>query len=231
MQGGIRSIESLKKWFFAVNSPFYTLSYLGQANHVILRNTAVEDMNEAWAMLETQVLAQSEYGRAQMHLITYKKQGGANNPEGRTNIDMWPTGSTSQVHGIGSIQVAGIDESKVQGLISAAREKWELEKRLEDLEAQIENPGDWTQKFIDGFERISATPIGQLLAAKLLGADFKLPAAQVAGHPDTDDEEHDTFEQDIAATARMLGVDDIVLARKMRELVEQNPAVAKQLLQ
>jgi len=95
----------------------------------------------AGEMLETQVLAQSEYGRAQMHLIVYKKEKGANNPEARTNIDMLPMQEQRQFAGIGAIGGVGfVEEAKVNALIDQAREKWELEKRLEDLEAQVNNP-------------------------------------------------------------------------------------------
>lgn len=232
MQGGIRNITSLKKWFNTVGSPFFTLSYLGQANHVILRNTAVEDMGEAWDMLETQILAQAEYGRAQMHLITYKKSGGANNPDGRTNIDMQPLQEGRNMAGIGSTPGGYMDESKVQGILDKAREKWELEKRLEDLEAQINSPNDWTEKLMEGIERIGNTPIGQMLAMKFLGAPLpQIPLAPIAGTPATDDEgEADSFENDIEFTASMLGVNDTVLARRLRQMVEQNPELAKQLL-
>ena len=236
MQGGIRNIESLKTWFFDVGKPFFTLSYLGgNANQVIMRNTATDNMEEAWDLLKRQVLAQSEVGRATLYLFVYKN-GNANNPDGRTNIDITPGGmQPNGVAGFGSLPVGYVDENKINGMISAAREKWELEKRLEDLEAQINSPNDWVDKAISGLERIGETQLGQMLAMKLLGitAPPVVPGARpVNGTPEQPGESaDDTFEDDIEATANMLGCDDITLARKLRQLVQNNPEMAKQLLQ
>lgn len=230
MNGAIRNISTLKTWFYDVGKPFFTLSYSGTTNHMILRNTATENMDEAWTLLERQVNAQAEYGRATMQVIVYKA-GNANNPDGRTNIDMAPQSQGSQVAGIGSLPSGYLDENKVAGMISEAKEKWELERRLEDLEAQINNPGDWTEKLMAGIERIGATQLGQMLAMKLMGQP--IPAGMVAGPPpgtQAPTDETDNFEEDIETTAAILGVSDAVLASKLRRLVETNPEMAKQLL-
>lgn len=236
MQGGIRNIKSLEKWFRTIGAPYFTLSYAGgAANQVILRNTAVGDMDTAWEQLETQVLAQSEVGRATMHLIVYNKEKGANNPDGRTNIDMSPNQAAVGVAGIGSLQTGYFDESKIAGMIEEAkakeREKWEMERRIDDLEAQINAPSDdWTEKLMAGIERIGATPFGQMIAMKFLGGPLpQMPVGNVAGTPSAVDESGDTFDEDIQSTAAILGVDDATLARKMRQLVESNPEAAKQI--
>jgi len=237
MQGAIRNIATLKKWFYANGVPFFTLTYAGQANQIVQRNTAIEDMDDAWSLLETNILGQAEAGRANMHVIVYNKASGANNPIARTNLDIWSNqaNQTGNVAGIGSLPVGGvgyIDESKVNGLIAEAKEKWELEKRLEDLEAQISNPNDWTDKLLTGLERIGATPFGQAIAAKFLGLQMPSPGtATIAGTPNSDtDTSGDTFDEDISHTAALLGVDDITLAKKLRKLVQNDPELAKQAL-
>jgi hypothetical protein len=237
MQGAIRNIATLKKWFFSNGVPFFTLTYSGQTNQVIQRNTAIEELDEAWSLLETNVLAQAEYGRATMHLIVYNKTSGPNNPTARTNIDVLPMNPTPNygMPGIGSIPSGFVDESKIEGMINEAREKWDMERRLEDLEAQIKNPNDdWTEKMMTGIERIGATPFGQALIMKFFGG--ALPSFQpqpingAPGPSQPGDIEEDSFESDIERTSELLGVDDVTLARKLRELVEANPQAAKQLL-
>lgn len=235
MQGGIRNINSLKQWFTDVGLPFFTLSYYGgSSNQVIMRNVAIEDMGEAWELLKRQVLAQSEGDRATMQLIVYKK-GAANNYEAKTNIDIFRAGAESlpAMEGIGSLSAGYVDEAKIAGMIAEAREKWDMERRVEDLETQLNSPSDdWMDKGMAFIERIGATPFGQAFAAKFLGGNLPpyIPAAQVAGHPSAN-EPQDTFEEDIDKTAELLGVDDTVLARKLRQLVETNPELAKSLLQ
>lgn len=232
MQGGIRNISSLKKWFFTIGKPFFTLSYLGgSANQVILRNTAIDGMEEAWEMLETQVLAQSEVGRATMQLIVYGKDK-ANNPDGRTNIDMLPAQNQAAVAGIGSIQGGYIDKSTIAGILAEERQRWELEQRIIDLENQINSPSDdWTEKLMAGIERIGSTQLGQMLAMKYLGTPLPpMTATAVSGTPAPADDDNDTFETDIEKSAALLGIDDTQLARKVRQLIEANPEVARQLL-
>lgn len=237
MSGAIRNTESLKRWFYGVGAPFFTLFYSGTStNQVIIRNTTVDEMDAAWELLEGQVKIQAEYGRALLHVIVYKKAGTANNPDGRTNIDIQPFAETKQMAGIGSLSAGYLDESKVAGLIAEAKEKWELERRLDDMEAQLNNPNDWTDKLISGLERISGTQLGQILAVKFLGVP--LPAGMVAGTPpgaqappDEQGLANDSFDEDISKSAEILGVDDTTLARKLRQLVEANPELAKSILQ
>ena len=235
MQGGIRNIKSLKQWFTDVGKPFFTLSYTGgSANQVILRNTAIDDMEAAWSLLERQVLAQSEVGRATLQLIAYGKDK-ANNPDGRTNIDISPNQeSATALAAISGPRVGYYaDESQIDALLSKERAKWDMEKRMEDLEAQLNAPSeDWSEKLMVGIERISATPLGAVLIGKFLGGSMPMPVAQVAGVPDPiPSEESDSFEDDIEASAQLLGVSDTVLASKLRALIESNPELAKTMLQ
>lgn len=238
MQGGIRSIESLEKWFRAVGKPCFTLSYLGQANQVIARNTTVEDMGEAWEMLRMHVLAQAEYGRAQMHVIVYANdKGGPNNPSGRTNIDLLSQHHPAHFAGIAGMPTGNaVPEDKIAGILAEAREKWEMEKRLDDLEAQLNAPpDDLFEKTATLIERIGTTPIGSILLAKLMGGAPVLPPAPITGTPKADNDpspdDAEDFDDNIDRTAQILGVSDAKLAATLRRFAETNPEVAKQLFQ
>lgn len=229
MQGAITEINRLRNWFYNNNQPFFLLRYYhpGKAGDVIIRNESIPELDPAWEKLSTEVLSQAEAGRALLQVLVWGPGKTANNYAALTNLDMRIV--PVAMAGIGSLPGGYMDESKVQGLIQDAREKWELERRLEDLENQINNPGDWIEKSMHALERIGATPIGVALVSKLLGTP--LPTAQIAGTPAPADEQEgiDTFDEDIQKTAAILGVDDATLARKLRQVVESQPEVAKQI--
>lgn len=227
MNGAIRSVSSLRTWFFDVGKPFFTLTYAGQTAQVVMRNVVEEDMEKAWETLKRTVEAQAEYGRATLQVIVYTKERGANNPDGRTNIDIQPGAQPAQA-AIAGYLPGHVDESKIAGMIEEARQKWELERRLEELENQVNNPVDWTSRTVEIIEKIGATPIGQILTAKLLGV--QMPVGQVAGHPAPEEIEPDNFEQDIDEAAGLLGVSDAELAAKLVKLVRANPEMARQLI-
>lgn len=212
-----------------MGKPFFSLSYLGgSTNQLILRNIVVDDMGEAWEMLKRQVLAQSEVGRATLQLITYEKKDNANNPSGRTNIDLLANQAAQTVAGIGQIAVGYIDEAKVSGMLAAAQEKWELQHKIRALEDRLDAPpDDWVEKVMSAIERIGETPFGAMLAQRFLGGNLPaMPMANIAGTPDAS---ATSMDEDLEATATILGVDEELLVKKIRQLVEQNPEGAKQL--
>ena len=231
MQGAITDINRLRSWFYNNSKPFFLLRYYqpGKAGDVIMKNDSIPELDASWEKLSTEVLSQAEAGRALLQVLVWEVGKTSNNYSALTNLDMRLGVPVAQTAGIGSLPGGYIEESKVQGMLDAEREKWTLERRLEDLEAQINNPADWASKSIEMLERIGATPLGQILAAKFLGV--QLPAAQIAGTPAPADEpESDTFEEDIDKAAEILGVSDIILAQRLRYLVETNPDIAKSLL-
>lgn len=223
MQGAIRNLNSLKKWFYANGKPFFTLNYAGQVAQVIMRNTVKEDLDQAWEMLSDAVETQAEYGRATLHVIVYDKDK-SNNPAARTNIDVLPNQSAVQVAGIGSIPGYGVDVEKA---IADAREKWELEARIQALENQ--EPDDIVEKFISGIERVAATPLGMAIVSRFMGTPMPpMAAPAMNGGPDSDmedGEDLDTELDDLEAIARENGMTLKAFLNKTATLAKAQPGV------
>lgn len=235
MNGAISSIEALERFFRGANAPFFTLSYYstqsptGQGNN-ILRNVVESNMDASWAMLKRFVEDQTGYGRAQLHLITYATEKGSNTPTGRTNIDISASRNVANgAPGIGSIPVGYVAEDAIEKALSVAREKWEMEARIQALE----NQGD--DSLLEKVERIAAIPAVQAIINAFLTKQGMPPMLQpqMNGTPTSDNEERpdgdDNFDEDIDMTARIIGVTDAQLAARLRKLAENNPEMARQI--
>lgn len=220
MQGSITNIENIEKWFKANGLPYFSLKYAGQGEKIIFRNEVWDDVSEAWEHLRDQVQAQADGGRAMLELLVYNK-GKANHPL-RTNIDI--RGASTQLAGIGSIPgVYGGMENYI-----AQRIELEMLKRdNEELQAALENPVNVWERILD---KVSQSPqlsgIAQVLISGLLArTQAPVSASAIAGVPET----RGGLES-LEDAARTLGTDPETLARKVNELVHQNPDLAKQLL-
>lgn len=230
MQGAITNIESLEKWFKSNNLPYFSLKYAGQGEKIIFRNEVWDDITEAWEHLRDQVQAQADGGRAMLELLVYNK-GKANHPL-RTNLDIRPTAMTP-VAGIGS--TPGV-YGGMESYISQRIELEMLRRDNEELQAQINNPINSWERILD---RVAQSPqlagIAQVLIAGLFSkGQAPVMAQSIAGTPGsapgTDaDDESDGYEH-LEAAAEKLGTDPATLAKKVNELVNQNPDLAKSLL-
>lgn len=237
MQGAISNIDALERFFRGANAPFFTLSYYstnsptGQGN-VVVRNVRETGMDQSWQLLRQYVMDQTGYGRAQLHLITYESEKSANTPTARTNIDIVGTGGSSHgTPGIGSLPVGYTTDDAIQKAVDAAKEKWEMEARIQALENQPE------ENLLEKVERIAAIPVVQTLINAYLQKQgmanliLSQPAVNGAHMQDTENQPdgEDNFDEDIDATARIIGVTDAQLAARLRKLAEENPDVARQI--
>ncbi len=235
MQGAISTIDALERFFKGAGAPFFTLSYYstqsptGQGS-VIIRSVKEGNIDNAWENLRKFVQDQTGFGRAQLHLITYEKENGANTPSARTNIDIG--GNTAQAPGtpgIGSLPVGYVTEDAIEKAIAAAKEKWDMEAKIQTLENQPED------SFMEKVERIAAIPTVQAIVNAFLAKQGlpQIPAPAMKGVHSPDNEtvpdDQDNFDEDINATARILGVTDAQLAYKLRKLAEADPMMARQI--
>jgi hypothetical protein len=242
MQGAISNIKDLQAWYMGNRAPFYILTYYSTSSstgsgNVIRRNDDEDNLDKAWGDLESTIMGQLGRGRAQLHLIVWKKGKASNAPDARTNIDLVQGGGGGAWGVVPHAGIGGVDYStEIEKAVAAAREKWELENRIAALESERDSPGDFGEKLIAGFERIASNPVGAMLLAKLVG----LNPAQLSGigtaQPASDDTDassaaSDDFDDNIDRTAQILGVTDAELAAKLRRFAESNPDMAKQLFQ
>lgn len=248
MIGAITSIDRLKSWFNSNGLPFFTLRYEGANNErIIMRNDAIEDMGKAWELLEDQVTAQADVGRARLVVFVYKK-GGHNNGI-YTNIDLRPGYAPT---GMQPAAVAGLPGGMgsiteyVDTRVHLAKLEWENEQ----LREQLNGPANTLERTI---ETISGIPgVAEVLKILVAGIVSKVnpqsvPAIQAilngtpeattggAGAPSDEEEENaadpqQQFATNINETATLLGVDALTLSAKLRQLAKENPEIAKQLM-
>ena len=239
----IANLASLRTWFLDQNKPYFTLSQNGVNRSIVARNETVSDIDQAWTLLETNILAQAEGGVANVKVFVTDKPKHNHGFETDARILPQYAPNAPGVAGIGSLPAGYVDEAKVGAMLSDAEARWEMKRKIADLEAQLAEPSDWTEKLVTGIERISGTPLGQVLMAKLLGVPAAQPMAAGMGTPamhgtpvapaagDDEDEYDNEFYHNIEDTAALLGVDERTLAKRLAGLVKQNPDLAKSLLQ
>ena len=238
MQGALSNLDAVERWFLSNESPYYTLSYYSTASptgqgQVIGRNTKEGDIGNAWLRLRSLIMDQTGFGRAQLHVLVYDTPGSANTPKARTNIDIL-SGSTgpAQVAGIGSIPQGYLSKADVMNAIDHARERWELEARIQALEATPEP--DFSEKMVNAFERIGSTPVGAMIMAKFLGAPMPMPqpvnGTQEAKSTDTEEQEDVNPElDDLEELARANGMTLKQFLSKTATLAKDQPAVVAML--
>lgn len=241
MQGAITTIDGLQAWFYDRKIPFWTVRYYkpGGAGEVVARQTTEDNLDASWQQLSRTVADQSRNSRAQLQCMVYSDPKNRNNYDAITNIELSQYGAPLGAASIGSLPQINESEieSRISGAIQDARERWELEARIAQLEEEgaRQDPAD---KIFSAIERLVNSPLGNALVARIMGVPLQPvqvsnvagTPTKTAGGPDSDADQADTFDEDIDVTASTLGISDIELASKLRKLVEANPEMAKNLL-
>jgi hypothetical protein len=203
-------------------------------------------MNESWEELRRQVEAQGRAGRAMLEVITYQ-EGKANSASLRTNIDIRPeffyaqgvTGAYNQQAGVGNLPSGYIAGDELEKRIESEREKWELRRDLDDLKAQIGAPSNMVEKaftMLGEYPQLAA--LANNLLVGILGKNNPAIAQSmqaINGHPTADDapdtdDPNAVLSHHLHAAANRLGTDPVQLVVRLNQLVQNNPAIAQQLL-
>ena len=122
----------------------------------------------------------------------------------------------------------------IERIVQEKQEKWELQRQVEDLQSQLNAPNTFFDKATDFIERIGATPLGQLIAARLMGGGMpSFPAQPITGHPQPQqppmeegelNEQEERFWDNIGVASTALNLTPDQLAEKLRKLLE-NPLI------
>lgn len=145
--GYISSYEGLREWFLSAKTGKYS----------IYRGFVHSKLNNSQQFVKSEEFASAE--DAFENLKKMLQLAGTGNftimvPSQTASMGVrtfFRLGGVSQVAGINGVQVQGINEAKVQGMISEAREKWEMERRIEDLEASADARLTMKDRIIQGF--------------------------------------------------------------------------------
>lgn len=157
------------------NSPYWTLYSvgLGGRDTVLAFNDRLTSLDDSYtALVESIRRMNNPQGSMFRVFQTYKPRHNVATQEARVQVfeNNQLAQQSNQPPSIGGL-VGYVEKSEMHSIIAAEREKWETQQRIKDLENQIESPGDWTEKLINGIDRIGQTPIGAMLMAKLMGVN------------------------------------------------------------
>jgi hypothetical protein len=236
----ITDLQSLKNWFVEQKKPYWTLyNNSNVSRSIIARNESIEDIDASWQTLRGNIESVSRGGPANIRVFVTDKAKHNSGFEVEARIFSGMPGMEMAMPGMPGIagHPAGmIDESRVNGMIEAAREKWELEAKIQQLENAQEPEANWIDKLTESVERIGATPLGAVLMQRLMGMTPVAPVAPMNGVPSNDEQDNgeeytDDFYNNIEDAAETLGVSPEKIAAKLAALVKANPEIAKNMLQ
>lgn len=191
-RGYISSLEDLKAWFEHAGETRWNL-YRGfkdrMANAWVLARQEQDDMplEESWALLQNMIKISSKEG-GQFTIYLPKKNGWVT----RVNL-VNPVGDAS-LGALPSPYMAGmVTKDEIQKEIEREREKWELQRRLEDMEAALAGHQSTADKVI-GFikENIDLNPILKMVTGAMVTKGNPELAKQmqvsIQGNPESDDQ-------------------------------------------
>ncbi len=234
----ISTYDDLRAWFYGNSrkgnpAPYWTLfgHPFGNKEIIITRNDVNANLDESFEWLQN-TIKRVNNPEGQRFRVLQVDQPGGNNPVGQVYTQIY----AQQMAGIGSLPgYGGATKQEIAEAIAAEKEKWELQRKLEDLEARI-NAGpdnDFWEKGMSYVERFAQTPIGQAVISKVTGIPFSAIAGAGAGEPDNETapgDQDNEFYNNMATVAQTLGTNEYEVARKLKILVQQHPDMARQFI-
>lgn len=244
----LTSYESLSRWFLdskgtepAPHWNLYAIDY-GQTEKLIGRYVKGDDLEASGRHLERMIRDLNNPDGSKFRVMVYAP-GKHNNSNAQAYVQIYeksaaPASVAPAISGlpagVGSIQEYVADKLETERL------KW----KIEQLESQINAPSNGFEKFM---ETLSIIPgIDGVFKAAVIGIIGKfnpaaMPAIQAAmngipnggGEHDADefDEPNAVFLRNIQAASAALETDPVTLAKKLNQLIQSQPNLARQLLQ
>lgn len=252
VKSAFTNIENLNAWFLSQKLPYFTL-YRGDKvspSNTVLRNVDISDIDEAWSFLEVHLTNLSMNGGNYLLFVTDKAK---HNIGLSTLIELNPAYHPQQSPAIGGVPgmapfIGGQNiETYIESRISGAVEKAVLLRKVEDLEAALEEKesGGFIGRIIEnitGSEQLA--PMLDMLISRFMPQAAPVMAG-IQGFPTAKAEESvtpDPVEPDPALLEEDLRVfacidklsihfeDPVSALEKITQFVEKNPTMAKQLL-
>lgn len=242
MVGAITTMEHLEKWFRSNNLPYFILAYAnGKGENQILKNEgegAIDNVDEAWELLRDQIEAQTMAGRAMLEVKVFANSKAKYHPI-KTNVDMRTPYYGGNYAGVGQLPTtSGVSALDVQKAIQDERTKWELERRVEDLETALSAPSNIIERGLSMLGQYPALAgiVNNLIAGFVsqnnptLGQ--QIANTTIAGMPETTEstDPEQVFAQNINEAAKMLNTDPLTLSIKINNFVKANQDLAQSML-
>lgn len=239
----IASMEALESWFKANKRPYYSL-YSGtevKQDKFIRRNEEVDDIDQAWSSLEETL---NWYEDGIFHVFVTDKAKTSLGAHCNFRYGNPASGMPTRINGAGGGGFSGLYGSPQEWLAEQKR-TWELEKRLDDLEASKSASLGHIDRFLENLvERPEIYNMIQMLGMKFLGSK-PLPPAQpqpnrqpdnapngMAATDDLADDGHDydRIEPALDTLQKAMGVESADVIEKLAAWANQNPEMAKSML-
>lgn len=225
--GAINNLENLKVWFMEGKYPFWTL-YRGNPvtkatnEATVARNTDIEDMEEAWGLLE-RILSSFQNG---VFTVFAKPRFDGN----FGNKTLFTTGIVLEDNpGIGGIGDKGLSPyiGSIDQILEKEKKTWELERKVEDLETAMigkQSIGDR----IFGLLEANMEPIINNLLPMLLQKLSPQPGTIGGPVKQSIASSDNNVEDALARIAVHFDLEDVL--PKLATWIEKNPDMARNLL-
>lgn len=244
----ITNFDDLQAWFTATKggkpAPYWNLYGLkyGRTDQVVHRNVDVSDIQESARQLEKAIRMLSPLDEPARFKLSVYAEGQANNPTASVEVQIRQTVPATAQAGIAGLPAGvGSIQEYVNDKLETERLKW----KIEQLEGQINGPSNGFERFM---ETLSVIPgIDGVLKAAVIGLVGKfnpsaMPAIQAAmngtptanGEHEADDDAanpDEVFQQNIMQASSALNTDPVTLSKKLNKLIQDNPELAKSLMQ
>lgn len=243
--------EDLQQWFLnnqsdtdegtdktASHWTLYGGNY-GEREVRLTSNTRINKPSESLAYLVQTIRSMNHPDGSKFRIQIYKP-GANNNYTAQTYVQIFEgqqnAAATGQMAGVGSLPGApAMTEQYIQERIDLAM----LKRENEELKAQMNGPVSGWERFLGMLnenEQLNGAIAGLLMGlAQKNGIPAQLAPAPVNGHPssdeETDEDPQTVFVNNIQNAAATLQTDPVTLSKRLNKLIQQNPEVAKQLLQ
>ena len=233
MLGAVTTLENLKTWFIQENKPYWTLYYNKDKKHTNATNfgeTSTDDIEISFERFETVLKMLSQNGYSGW-LFVRKTNNTSNTSGSEIGIQLMPAGFQNypQMAGIGSLNMQ--PPTDVNTAIAAAKKEWDMERKLDELEAQINAPStDWITRGTEIINGLMQNPILSGLAAKMAGLNIA-EMAQVSGEMAHDSQTPIEESNDLETALEFFneaGFNEKDLL-KLSKFAKANPSVAKEM--
>lgn len=248
--------EDVQRWFNsnqvdsedggknAVHWTLYGGNY-GEKEARLLSNQRINNPSESLAYLIESIRMMNNPQGAKFRIQIFRP-GNANNYTAQAFVQIFDNHHTTapalgQPAGIGSLPatVPAYSENYIQERIELAI----LKRENDELKAALNGPGNTWERLLDIVAQ--SEPLSMALAGLISNATGKTlpsmaPAARpITGSPAPDEEDNDEaaahadpqtlFAESINSAASGLGTDALTMARKLKKIVQDNPAFARQI--
>lgn len=252
----ITSIDDLYTWFKnlqrADDTPTHWSLYSNEPGKVDTKattNTRYDEFDASWDVLEKSIRMLNNPKGTRMRLQIFPK-GKANNYTAQVHVQIYQDGTVGapgENHGQGAHSGIGMLPAGMGSLDSYVQQRIDLEllrRENEDLKDAINGPNNMWERLV---QTVADSPhLSQVVNNLVVGLVSKVnpaamphmqttpPPTPMNGHPATDgaeDENPDVvFSNNIHAASAVLGTDPLTLAIKLNALVQNQPELAKQIL-